>query len=159
VSWASSAPPPRPNQTFANSGTRRAAVHELDARPISSHGLMELTNDLRQLLSAGVRAAAPECLSQGGAGGIAREPLLDIPQRAAAGGGGDRERGRGRDGAWGIGIPQGHVEKRLLALDAQVQGALGHSQCLGHVCHLRRAIPVGDPTYRLWLSIISVVPS
>ncbi len=47
-----------------------------------------------------------------------------------------------------VGVVQGRREKRLLALDVEIQGALGHPHRLGDVRHLGLTVALGDEDAR-----------
>jgi len=100
----------------------------------------ELRGDLAQLALRVVRARALRCRDEQGQ----RCLLADARAHAAAQGSGlrrgNRKCARQRDGLAAVGVQQHLLEQRFLALDVEVERALGDAELGRNVGHLRAAI-------------------
>src|SRR5262245_46785326 len=105
---------------------------------------MELPHDTCEFLAGHGRPPTCERVAEGWARGRAGKPLPGVAKYATSRGCGYRELCRRRDGSRSVGIPQSHVEERLLALHGEVDRALGEAHRRRHIRHLRASVALRD---------------
>src|SRR5262249_45026837 len=123
---------------------RRRAVEELDAAPIAGERGVQLAHDLLEL---GTRVLHPFACEGGGqrCWHLARcAALANVLDGRARPGGTDWQGRRLRAGPGRVGAACRRGEEGILALDVEVERAVGDAEGVGDVRHLRAPVAARD---------------